>query len=279
MNTEATVLIQYTWHQKPFIDNIRPGSGRIWKGNGDAIKIPAREKFSYLAHTQMFKEVSPEEYDAYLALAAEEAIAPFLQQLAGLPVASLEKIHAAVANAIAAAKGVPGKPASAASKPKAVKDATTAKDLQSTTDAGTHASHAERVQRIAGAIKEMDLREDTQGKDGWPIPDAVRDRCGLAPTEYELVDAMALLGFDTTGHGHDLTGSGESGAASGEGTSSGQQPTLKERAELALNEAPAADLKTLREMAAAFDLEFSQRQNTETLRKVVTEALTKLAQS
>lgn len=189
-----TVLLQYCGKQRPWKDNIR-NSGRIWPKPNSVLEMPATEKWSYLAHPALFREITRREAEILEAETSNETLQPVMAAISALSddglVAVLAFVEEEAERRAEAAKNAPPPAA-----PVPVVEGATKDDVAASGDLGQIQAYAARIQRIADGIKQMDLKYDLHATKGMPIPSAVQEHCGVLPTPEEVIEAMKVLGLE-----------------------------------------------------------------------------------
>lgn len=241
-------LVQYTGKSQQFNDHLRRGSGRIWNGPGTVLQIPDNEKFVYLAHASLFREVTREQFEAEQAT-KDTALDTIKQAVVSLSLTDLKAALKVVQDEISLkAAQVP-----AVAPVVPVKESLTAAEVAQSGDVATMQAYNERIQRVVTAIRGMDLKDDSIARNGRPTPEGVRDHMGgQLPTEDEITMAMQLIDgvIEET-----------------------QDDEAKAKAQAALAELAAADRATMLEMVKVFGVQAHHKLGDEKLREKLREHL------
>lgn len=263
-----TVLIQYIGKGASKIDNVRAGSGRYWPKRGTALEIPDVERYSYLAHPDVFREISAETYAAEAAL-SQDGLTAIKAALAPMSAGGVKEVLSVVQDELTLKIEMELKPEST---PPRAPVGLTAADVANSNDAGTMLAYDTRIRSVANAIREIDLKNDELAINGRPTPEAVRDMLGgNIPTEDEIAEAMYMLGAKPR-----FASAVEAGVGLISIEPLAIQPQLNERhekAQAAIADLPDADRETMLKMAEVFGIKVKKNTPTGPLRNKLREAL------
>ncbi len=189
-----TVFIEYIGKQAVRSDNIRH-SGRVWNGQGDVLEMPLVERYSYLQYPTMFREVTKEEMELRKAakVMADDGLNRIKEaagrltdeQIQSMAKSLQEEIELRAKNRLSA---------KVLKEDLELKEPTGLEVAESNDPATASAYHA-RIQKIVGALKEMDPKDrDQYTALGKPRVDFVSEMTGLKVTSDEIQEARSVMG-------------------------------------------------------------------------------------
>lgn len=189
-----TVFIEYIGKQAVRSDNIRH-SGRVWNGQGDVLEMPLVERYSYLQYPTMFREVTKEEMELRKAakVMADDGLNRIKEaagrltdeQIQSMAKSLQEEIELRAKNRLSA---------KVLKEDLELKEPTGLEVAESNDPATASAYHA-RIQKIVGALKEMDPKDrDQYTALGKPRVDFVSEMTGLKVTSGEIQEARSVMG-------------------------------------------------------------------------------------
>lgn len=190
-----TVFIEYIGKQKQRTDNIR-NSGRVWAGPNTWIEMPIVERYSYLQHPTMFREISREEIAARSAAkaVASEGLDQIKSAAEKLSDAQIEEMIDSL-KAELTARAEARLALQAVTKIEVAGEEPSAIDVALSDNPETAAAYHARIRKIVDALREMDPKDrDQYTLQGKPRVDFVSDMIGFKVTAEEIQEARNVMG-------------------------------------------------------------------------------------